>query len=131
MLFNEQSFLFYFLPAVVVGLLVFRFKSVDLSSWWIILASFLFYGYHGWQHLPLLILSILVNYGLGFGIEKRAISRSGYYLLILGITCNLLILAIYKYADFISSSFHLEYSLNLTLPLAISFFYLSTNCLSG
>ena len=122
MLFNEQSFLFYFLPAVVVGLLVFRFKSVDLTSWWIILASFFFYGFHGWQHLPLLILSILINYGLGFGIEKRAMSRSGYYLLILGITCNLLVLAIYKYADFITSNFHLEYSLNLTLPLAISFF---------
>ena len=122
MLFNEQSFLFCFLPAVVVGILFLPLRSSYLRSWWIILASFFFYGYHGWQHLPLLIISILVNYGIGFGIQKRAVNRSGHYLLILGIVCNLLILAIYKYADFIISSFHLEYSLNLTLPLAISFF---------
>lgn len=122
MLFSEQSFLFYFLPAVFVGVLFLWLRSSYLTSWWIILASFFFYGFHGWQHLPLLILSILVNYGIGFRIEKRAVNRSGYYLLILGILCNLLILAIYKYADFITSSFHLEYSLNLTLPLAISFF---------
>lgn len=122
MLFNEQSFLFYFLPAVVVGVLFLPLRSSFLTSWWIILASFFFYGFHGWQHLPLLILSILVNYGIGLGIEKRPVNRSGHYLLILGIVCNLLILAIYKYADFITSSFRLEYSLNLTLPLAISFF---------
>lgn len=122
MLFNEQSFLFYFLPAVVVGVLFLPLRSSFLTSWWIILASFFFYGFHGWQHLPLLILSILVNYGIGLGIEKRPVNRSGHYLLILGIVCNLLILAIYKYADFITSSFRLEYSLNLSLPLAISFF---------
>jgi D-alanyl-lipoteichoic acid acyltransferase DltB (MBOAT superfamily) len=122
MLFSEQSFLFYFLPAVFVGVLFLRLRSSYLTNWWIILASFFFYGFHGWQHLPLLILSILVNYGIGFGIEKRAVNRSGYYLLILGIVCNLLILATYKYADFITSSFHFDYSLNLTLPLAISFF---------
>lgn len=122
MLFNEQSFLFYFLPAVVVGVLFLPLRSSFLTSWWIILASFFFYGFHGWQHLPLLILSILVNYGTGLGIEKRLANRSGHYLLILGIVCNLLVLAIYKYADFITSSFRLEYSLNLTLPLAISFF---------
>ena len=122
MLFNEQSFLFYFLPAVIVVVLFLRLRSSYLTSWWIILASFFFYGFHVWQHLPLLVLSILVNYGIGLWIEKRAVNRSGYYLLILGIVCNLLILAIYKYTDFITSSFNLEYSLNLTLPLAISFF---------
>ena len=122
MLFNEQTFLFNFFPLVIVGALVFRLRSSYLTSWWIILTSFFFYGFHGWQHLPLLILSVLVNYGIGLGIEKMAVKRSGHYLLILGIVCNLLILAIYKYADFIISSFQLEYSLNLTLPLAISFF---------
>ena len=122
MLFNEQTFLFYFFPVVIVGVLVFRLRSSYLTSWWIILTSFFFYGFHGWQHLPLLILSVLVNYGIGLGIEKMAVKRSGHNLLIFGIVCNLLILAIYKYADFIISSFHLAYSLNLTLPLAISFF---------
>ena len=121
MLFNEQTFLFYFFPVVIVGVLVFRLRSSYLTSWWIILTSFFFYGFHGWQHLPLLILSVLVNYGIGLGIEKMAVKRSGHNLLIFGIVCNLLILAIYKYADFIISSFHLAYSLNLTLPLAISF----------
>jgi alginate O-acetyltransferase complex protein AlgI len=122
MLFNEQSFLFYFLPVAFVGLLLFRLRSFSLACWWIILTSFFFYGFHGWQQLPLLIFSIIVNYVIGLKLEKNSKNRSGQLLLALGVTCNLCILAVYKYAFFITSVFNIEYSFNLTLPLAISFF---------
>ena len=122
MLFNEQSFLFLFLPIVFVGILLLRAGSPHLSSWWIILASFFFYGFHGWEHLPLLTFSILLNFGLGSAIHRKVGNRSAAHLLTFGIVCNLGVLAVFKYADFLTGSLGFEHSLNLSLPLAISFF---------
>ncbi|MEE3061863.1 MAG: MBOAT family O-acyltransferase, partial [Verrucomicrobiota bacterium] len=122
MLFNEQSFLFLFLPIVFVGILLLRAGSPHLSSWWIIFSSFFFYGFHGWEHLPLLTFSILLNFGLGSAIQRKVGNRSAAHLLTFGIVCNLGVLAVFKYADFLTSSLGFEHSLNLSLPLAISFF---------
>ena len=122
MLFNEQSFIFIFLPVVFVGLLLFRFTSSKLSIWWTILCSFFFYGFHAWEHIPLLSGSIALNYCLGLAIEKSKGNQRSLYLLVLGILCNLGVLALFKYADFLLGVLGTGQTLGLALPLAISFF---------
>jgi len=122
MLFNEQSFVFFFLPVIFAGLVFLRAVAPALSFWWIILGSFFFYGFHGWEHVPLLAVSIVLNYCLGLAIEKSADQRRGHYLLALGVFCNLSVLALFKYADFFLGTVGSNHSLALALPLAISFF---------
>jgi D-alanyl-lipoteichoic acid acyltransferase DltB (MBOAT superfamily) len=126
-LFHEQSFLFIFLPISLLGAFIFNRSIPRFAVWWIVICSFAFYSFYGFQHIPLLLISILINYSLGLVIEKNRFTNSNGLLLIIGIIVNLAILAFYKYTDFILSN--LAYlglirsqKTNLILPLAISFF---------
>ena len=127
MLFHEQSFLFIFLPVALFGIFIMNRFIPRFAVWWIVICSFVFYSFHGLQHLPLLITSISINYFLGLVIEKNRFPNCSASLLIVGIIINLAILAFFKYGDFILSN--LAYigmipsqKTNIILPLAISFF---------
>lgn len=122
MLFNEQSFIFIFLPVVFVGLILLRCISLKFSVWWVILSSLFFYGFHAWEHVALLAGSIAFNYGFGLAIEKSANPRKRHYLLLFGVLLNLALLAVFKYADFLLGVLSAGQTLGLALPLAISFF---------
>jgi len=127
MLFHEQSFLFIFLPISLLGIFIINRFVPRFAVWWIVICSFVFYSFHGLKHLPLLIISISINYFLGLVIEKNRFQNFNGNLLIVGIIINLAILAFFKYGDFILSN--LSYigmtpsqKTNIILPLAISFF---------
>jgi len=126
MLFNSFSFLFLFLPVV---LLVYFCLGRWRPAWsivWLALASLFFYA--GWSlpYLPLLLLSVLFNYGSG----RSLIGASGRHRrLVLGgaLAANLGLLAYYKYANFFVDSIaglglaHWPL-LHIVLPVGISFF---------
>jgi alginate O-acetyltransferase complex protein AlgI len=124
--FNSPTFLFVFLPAAI--LLYFYFlhiKNIFLAKTTLISASLFFYASSNISYLPLLLISILVNFYLG----KFLLTATKYRLEILlsGITFNLGLLVYFKYFDFlinnINSFTHSNFStLNILLPLAISFF---------
>ncbi len=127
MLFHEQSFLFIYLPVALFGIFIINRFIPRFAVWWIVICSFVFYSFHGLQHLPLLLISISINYFLGLVIEKNRFPSCNGSLLIVGIIINLAILAFFKYGDFILSN--LSYigmtpsqKTNIILPLAISFF---------
>ena len=127
MLFHEQSFLFIFLPVALFGIFIMNRFIPRFAVWWIVICSFVFYSFHGLQHLPLLLISISINYFLGLVIEKNRFPNCSDSLLIVGIIINLAILAFFKYGDFILCN--LSYigmtpsqKTNIILPLAISFF---------
>ena len=127
MLFHEQSFLFIFLPVALFGIFIMNRFIPRFAVWWIVICSFAFYSFHGLQHLPLLLISISINYFLGLVIEKNRFPNCSGSLLIVGIIINLAILAFFKYGDFILcnlSYFEMTPSqkTNIILPLAISFF---------
>lgn len=128
MLFNSYEFIFVFLPIVV---LIYYFlnkrKLILAAKAWLAVSSLLFYSWWNLQFLPLLLLSILVNYGLGRMLSSGAVrvNRKGF--LIAGIIFNVGLLCYYKYADFFISTFNDVFQQNipllkLLLPLAISFF---------
>lgn len=124
MLFNSYSFIFIFLPIVVVlyyGLA--KLKFFKLATGILVCASLIFYSYWDIQYLPLLMLSILTNFTLGYYIEKK----QSKILLSVGILFNLLLLGYFKYTMFLMQNlnwfFNTTFALpDIILPLGISFY---------
>ncbi len=100
----------------------------------LLLASYFFYASLDLKYLPLLIAFPLINFCLGKGIQitkDRAVNYEkdlAFYILICGVLCNLMLLGVFKYYDFIISNlgefvFHSSPRLlELILPLGISFY---------
>lgn len=123
MLFNSFAFLLVFLPAALaLHFAVERFKP----AWrlpLLALLSFAFYGYWDWRFIPLLALSILINWLVARAFLK---TRQGV-LVTIAIVANLIVLGIFKYAGFFSELANLLPGVNvpkydIALPLGISFF---------
>ncbi|MEN7527041.1 MBOAT family protein [Cupriavidus sp. DL-D2] len=128
MLFTSLTFLFAYLPIVLVGYFVLgRFHRVAAAGW-LAAASVFFYGYWSVKYVPLLLGSILFNYGIGYAISVRR-DRSPWArrALIFGVIADLGLLAYYKYANFFLLQVinplggHAQ-ALNIILPIGISFF---------
>ena len=101
------------------------YKKNRMATLWLVLASFIFYGYLDVKYVPLLFGSITFNYLVGRQLE----SHSGHKLwLVFGIVVNVLLLGYFKYMDFFlvtvnnvvgADVFDLPH---IVLPLGISFF---------
>jgi alginate O-acetyltransferase complex protein AlgI len=125
MLFNSLDFLFIFLPVSVIGFFVLaRLGWKMTAAAWLGVASLVFYAWDDPQRLlPIILCSIIFNYIIG-----RILSQTGSRtLLVVGIAGNLLFLGYYKYINFAIHIFaHLfvtqDHSINVTLPIGISFF---------
>ncbi len=134
MLFNSYTFIFGFLPLVVLGFaLCTRCRARQPAMIFLAGASLVFYGWWNWHYLFLLLFSIAFNYGWGLLLHRRAVAVSGRVttarrvLLAVGMSVNLGVLAYFKYADFLISTvdaafgWHWELH-HIMLPLAVSFF---------
>lgn len=122
MLFHSQIFLLLFLPLTIIGYYGLASRRL-LRIWWLILASFVFYGFWDIRLIPLLAGSIVVNWFLS-RLHTRFPSA---HITAIGVAANLALLAAFKYTNFLADSFawlggweHREWS--IVLPLAISFF---------
>ena len=129
MLFNSYVFILAFLPLTLLGyyLLGKLPERIPLNKLFLVLASFVFYGYNNPRYVPIIVCSILVNYALSQGmlVARRKFIRLP--LMLLGLALNLGVLFYFKYHDFfvsnMNSAFGLHFALNnLALPLGISFF---------
>src|SRR5580765_2587250 len=96
----------------------------------IVLVSVIFYASWDVRFLLLLGGSILANYGVGVALGSamaRGRTRAASVLLASGVALNLLVLAVFKYAHFVTDNinavFHSDIVLGqIILPLGISFF---------
>ncbi len=145
MLFNSYEFILAFLP--ITFLVYFWLNSARLviaGKAWLVLCSLFFYSWWNPSYLPLILISMLVNYSVGTSLgsgpkltktnsvnpatattaEKSLIPRK--LILTMGIVFNLGLLGYFKYADFFISNLNtLGSNIDLPeiiLPLAISFF---------
>jgi alginate O-acetyltransferase complex protein AlgI len=130
MLFNSYPFIWLFLPVALAGFfLAARFRH-EAAAAWLALCSLFFYGYWDVHYVPLLLLSITVNYQIGKQIsnhiEKQAAQRAKMWLII-GLVFDLGLLAHYKYTNFFLDNWvtltgsTIDFP-NIILPLGISFF---------
>ena len=129
MLFNSYVFILAFLPLTLLGyFLLGRLpERIPLNKLFLVLASFVFYGYNNPRYVPIIVCSILVNYALSQGmlVAKRKCIRLP--LMLLGLALNLGVLFYFKYHDFfvmnVNHAFGFAFALNnVALPLGISFF---------
>lgn len=113
MLFSSLLFLFLFLPLTLTG-----YYLIDRSfrNYWLLLASLVFFAWGGVSFTLILIISILLNFLFGLLVEKHLDSKNGYWWLFAGVTVNLLILGVFKYANFIIHNLN-DWSVIFSLPL--------------
>ncbi|MBR2832079.1 MAG: MBOAT family protein [Oscillospiraceae bacterium] len=121
MVFSSALFLFAFLPAAFLGHLL--IGDMRAKNIFLLCASLLFYAAGEPIYIFLMLLSIAMNYAFGRLIDSKR-ARS---FLALSVICNLLILAVFKYADLLIETVDLIPGvglrpLGLPLPIGISFF---------
>ncbi len=128
MLFSSISFLYYFLPLVLICyfILPFRLKNVCL-----LLFSLAFYFYGEPVYVFLMLASTLWSYAHGLLIEKYRGSKLGKVFLWSSAAGSLLALGFFKYADFFISNVNSIFDsdiplLKLALPIGISFYTFQT-----
>ncbi|MDD2767545.1 MAG: MBOAT family protein [Methylococcus sp.] len=127
MLFNSYGFIFAYLPVVLAGFFIIARNSHRLAALWLAAASVFFYGWWNVKFVPLLLASIAFNYAIGYAVGHARHPRSAKRLLAAGICADLVLLGVYKYADFFIGSANAALGLNIelakiVLPLGISFF---------
>lgn len=128
MLFNSFEFIFVFLPIVfLIYFFLNKKRFVLASKIWLVATSLFFYSWWNIAYLPLILISIMVNYTVGSILEKDKLRVSRKAILIVGLIFNIASLGYFKYWDFFIENINTMFStnlalLNLSLPLAISFF---------
>ena len=124
MLFSSVTFLYYFLPAVLILYFLAPWK---LKNTVLLLSSLVFYGWGEPKLLFLMIFTIAMFYGCGLMIGRSETEKAKKLWLILSIVISVTLLAIFKYADFFIGSFNAATGLSipllrLALPVGISFY---------
>ena len=135
MLFNSFEYLF-FLPIVfLLYWFVFDYAlskckhQLLLQNLFIVVASYIFYGWWDWRFLILIAITTVLSFLSGIGIEKAPTQRGKKVIMIANIVINLGILGVYKYYDFFAREFAELFCiesdfllLHLILPVGISFY---------
>lgn len=136
MLFNSIEFLL-FLPVVfLIYWFVFN-KNLKSQNLFILVSSYVFYGWWDYRFLSLIFLSTIVDYIIGLNIPKQDSEKKQKLLLWCSVLFNLSVLGFFKYYNFfidswlvLFSSFGYEimsvWTLNIILPVGISFYTFQT-----
>ena len=136
MVFNSLIFLVFFILFFVLYWAISRKQTVRGRNVFIVLASYVFYGWWDWRFLSLIIISSLVDFLLGKRIHSSENRKDRKLLLMFSVLVNLGILCFFKYYNFFVDSFvhaaaSLGYSiqvstLDIILPVGISFYTFQT-----
>lgn len=131
MLFNSLDFAVFFPIVFIVYWFVVN-RKLQLQNLFIVLASFVFYGWWDWRFLALLFSSCVVNYVAGRLLSARNDKPVRRILLWTAVVYNIGLLVVFKYLNFFIGSFVSAFtffglnitggSLNIILPVGISFF---------
>jgi len=133
MVFSSITFLFYFLPIFLAA--YFLTPTIQAKNVVTLLFSLVFYAWGEPRFVVILLLSIAFNFCAGLMIDARN-GSSRRVALALAVAGNLLLLGIFKYANFITGNLTTLLSpfgapsiqTSIALPLGISFF--TFHCLS-
>ena len=128
MLFNSYTFVFGFLPAVLLvfyGLAVLTRRHVAML--WLVAASLFYYGWSRPENLLLIAVLLVANYGAGTFLGHNGGKPLGRVVLTVGIAANLGVLGYFKYTNFLVDTVNTLTggswpAANIILPLGLSFF---------
>lgn len=128
MLFSSTLFLYLFLPLTVLG---YYASGRHVRNYWLLLASLIFFAWGGVSFTFVLLGSIGLNYAFGIQIQRKRGSQGGKAWLVAGVAANLMILAVFKYTNFLIANLNLLLGAvtippipqtGIILPVGISFY---------
>lgn len=135
MIFNSIEFGMFFPLVFILYYIIFN-KITKLRNIFLIVVSYLFYGWWDWRFLSLIVISSLVDYLLGNKIFKEENEQKRKSFLILSLCVNLGLLGFFKYFNFFVDSFIDAFylfgqtpnisTLSIILPIGISFYTFQT-----
>ena len=126
MVFSSITFIYYFLPIV---LLIYFITPNKFKNFILLISSLLFYFYGEPSYIWVLLLSCFINYISALLIEKYR--NKSKIILILTILLDLGILMYFKYTNFFIENINSIFGLNIKfiqviMPIGISFFTFQT-----
>lgn len=130
MVFSSITFLFYFLPIVLI--IYNLLKNYRLKNLFLFIASLFFYAWGEPIYVFLMLFSTLSDFLHGKFIYKYKNNKKiSTTLLITSILINVGLLSFFKYSDFLINNINSLFSvniplLNLALPIGISFYTFQT-----
>ena len=124
MVFSTITFLFYFLPIVLV---IYYIVPKKWKNTILLIASLLFYFYGEPKYIVLMILSIIMTYIFGILIEKNKNTQKAKMYLIISICISVGLLIYFKYTNFIIKNIQIWLTnkiefIHIILPIGISFY---------
>ncbi|WP_213953190.1 MBOAT family protein [Variovorax sp. dw_954] len=133
MLFNSYAFIFAFFPVVLIGFFLIGKHNIRAAAGFLALASLFFYGWWSVKAMPLLVLSICFNYWSAQRLTPQPgrSDKKRKRMLVLALTANLVVLGIFKYANFFIANVNDALTaagtspiemLHIALPIGISFY---------
>jgi len=135
MLFNSIDFAV-FLPIVFVFYWFVFNKNIKIQNLFLVVASYVFYGWWDWRFLFLIALSSFIDFFVGILLSKTDIERDRRRLLLVSIAANIGILGFFKYYNFFYENFATAFTflgfsiksntLKIILPVGISFYTFQT-----
>lgn len=130
-----MEFAFFFPIVFILYWFVFN-KNLKLQNLFLLIVSYIFYGWWDWRFLILIIFSTIVDYIIGYKLNSEDNEKKRKLLLVISLTTNLGLLGFFKYFNFFINSFigaftifgfHMESrNLNIILPVGISFYTFQT-----
>ncbi len=129
MLFNSPEFIIFL---VAIFSLYWVLPSMRMQNRLLLVGSYFFYGFWSWKFLGLIVISTLVDYLCGLGIDGADDAKRKRRFLFASLITNLSILGVFKYANFFigetealltSLGFQVNpFTLQVILPIGISFY---------
>tara|TARA_Y100000992_G_scaffold301999_1_gene274509 strand:- start:544 stop:2010 length:1467 start_codon:yes stop_codon:yes gene_type:complete len=134
MLFNSIDFAI-FLPLAFLIYWALN-KSLKLQNIFLLIVSYIFYGWWDWRFLSLIIFSTLIDYSIGVALSTEKKMQKRKFFLWISIFVNIGFLGFFKYYNFFLDNFITAFSffgsqlntgtLNIILPVGISFYTFQT-----
>ena len=135
MLFNSFEFAIFHPLVFLLYWFVFDYalskckRQLLWQNLFVVVASYIFYGWWDWRFLILIAITTLLSFLSGIGIEYAPTHQGKKAVMIANIIVNLGILGVYKYYDFFATQFARLFGiesdfllLHLILPVGISFY---------
>jgi D-alanyl-lipoteichoic acid acyltransferase DltB (MBOAT superfamily) len=136
MLFNSLDF-FIFLPVVFILYWFIFYKKVQVQNFFILIASYIFYGLWDWRFLFLILASTIVDFFVGQTLYTSDSDKERKIWLWISVIFNISLLGFFKYYNFFIESwvdffsvfgYELKstWTLQIILPVGISFYTFQT-----
>ena len=124
MLFSSITFLFYFLPAILIlyYIVPFKFKNAVLLAF-----SLFFYAWGGVKYAGFMVIAIIMGYIAGLLIEKFREQKASKAIMIAAVVAIISFMLYFKYTDFFIENINGLTGLSIplqkiVLPIGISFY---------